>query len=304
MYLPMQIVNEKDIAKADSLFRVGLENRLQNFAHLTWEQRLRLIGYDVLHVGLKIIVALAIIIVGRWIVKRLARGLDYAFDRWKIDPALHTFIRTLFKTLLYFVLFYLMIAWLGINTSLFVAMFAAAGLAIGMAMSGMFQNIAGGVMVLMLKPFRCGDWIELQGQAGKVMDIRLFTTVLRTADNRTVMMPNGGVYTSIVTNHTKARTRRLEWPVSLNLNSDFEAARKVIMELLAAEKKIHPDPAPEVVLNQITSDSIDLLVRAWVATADYWDVYFRMSASIYKVLTDKGFDMGTLTAIKVSKDED
>ncbi len=304
MYLPMQIVDEKKIAQADSLFRVGLEHRVQNFTNLTWEQRLRLIGYDVLQVGLKVIVAVAIIIVGRWLVRRLGRGLDYAFDRWKIDPALHTFIRTVSKTLLYFMLFYLVIAWLGINTSLFVAMFAAAGLAIGMAMSGMFQNVAGGVMVLILKPFRCGDWIELQGQAGKVMDIGLFTTVLRTADNRTVMLPNGGVYTSIVTNHTRARTRRVEWPVSLNHNSDFEAAKKVIMELLAAEKKIHPNPAPEVVLNQITSDSIDLLVHAWVATADYWDVYFGINAAIYKSLTDKGFDMGTLTAIKVSKDED
>ncbi len=304
MYLPMQIVSEKEIARADSLFRTGLEHRMQNFAHMTWEERLRLIGYDVVHVGLKIVVALAIIIVGRWLVRRLGRGLDIAMNKWKIDPVLHTFIRTIVKTLLYFTLFYLVIAWLGINTSLFLALFAAAGLAIGMAMSGVFQNVAGGAMVLVLKPFRCGDWIEIQGQAGKVMDIRLFNTVLRTADNRTILLPNGGVYTSIVSNHTLARTRRLEWPVSLNLNSDFGAAQKAIMELLRAEKKIHSDPAPVVVLNQITSDSIDLLVRAWVATDDYWDVYFSMSASIYKSLTDNGFDMGTLTAIKVSKDED
>ncbi len=304
MYLPMQLVKEENIAHADSLFRANLGNRVQAFAHMSWEERLRLVSNDLWHVSLKIVVAVAIVIVGRWIVKRLARGLDALMNKWKIDPALHAFIRSVFKTLLYFVLFYAVISWLGVNTSLFVALFAAAGLAIGMAMGGVFQNMAGGVVVLMTKPFRCGDWVELQGVAGRVVDIRLFDTVLRTADNRTVTMPNGGVATSVMTNHTAARTRRLEWAVSLNLNSDFAGAHKLIMEILAADKKVLPDPLPEVVLNLITSDSIDLLARGWVATADYWDVYFRINAAIYETLTEKGFDMGTLTAMKISMDND
>ena len=304
MPLPMQIVNEDDISRADSLFRVGLEHRMQNFAHMTWEDRLRLIAGDLWHVGLKIVVAVAILIVGRWLIRRLARWLEGLLEKWKIDYALRTFLRSALKTLLYFVLFYFVIAWLGINTSLFVAMFAAAGLAIGMAMSGVFQNIAGGVMVLVLKPFRCGDWVELQGQAGTVMDMRLFNTVLRTADNRTVLLPNGGVFTSIVTNHTSARTRRLEWAVSLDLNSDFMAAKRAIMDILVAEKKLNSTPAPEVVLNMITSDSIDLLVRGWVATPDYWEVYFRVNAAIFQALSEKGFDMGTNQVITVVKREE
>ncbi len=303
MNLPLQIVNENDISRADSLFRAGLENRMQNFANMTWEDRLWLIAGDLWHVGLKIVVAVAILIVGRWLIRRLAKGLEGLLEKWKIDYALRTFLRSAFKTLLYFVLFYFMIAWLGINTSLFVAMFAAAGLAIGMAMSGVFQNIAGGVMVLVLKPFRCGDWVELQGQAGTVMDMRLFNTVLRTADNRTVLMPNGGVFTSIVTNHTSARTRRLEWAVSLDLDSDFMAAKKALMDILVAEKKLNSTPVPEVVLNMITSDSIDLLVRGWVATPDYWEVYFRVNAAIFQVLSEKGFDMGTNQVITVVKRE-
>ena len=303
MYLPMQIVNEKEIAHADSLFRAGLENRVQTFSHLSWEQRLRLLGNDLWHVGLKIVIAVAIIIVGRWLIRRLVRGLEKLFQKWKIDFALHTFLRSALKTLLHFILFYFVIAWLGVNTSLFVALFAAAGLAIGMAMSGVFQNIAGGVMVLVLKPFKCGDWIDLQGQAGTVMDIRLFSTVLRTADNRTILMPNGGGFNSIIGNHSSARTRRLEWPVSLDLNSDFDGAKKVIKDLLAAEKKLNSTPAPEVVLNQITSDSIDLLVRGWVATADYWEVYFRVNAAIFRALSEKGFDMGTNQVITVVKRE-
>lgn len=303
MYLPMQIVKEEEIARADSLFRAGLENRVQTFAYMSWENRLRLLGNNLLHVSLKVVVAIAIIIVGRWLVRRLTRGIDVMLERLKVDPALRAFIRSALKTLLYFVLFYMVIAWLGVNTSLFVALFAAAGLAIGMAMGGVFQNIAGGVMVLILKPFRCGDWIEVAGQAGKVMDIRLFDTILRTADNRTVLLPNGSVATNIISNHTSARTRRIEWPVSLDLNSDFEAAQKEIMGLLAAEKKINSTPAPEVVMNQITSDSINLLVWGWVATADYWDVYFRVNAAIFQTLSEKGFDMGTNQVITVVKRE-
>jgi small conductance mechanosensitive channel len=300
MPLPLQIVNEQDIEQADSLFRASVEQRVETLTGMTWGQRFQLIGNDLWHVGLKIVVAAAIVIVGRWLIKRMANALGRMLEKWGVDPSLRTFIRSAAKTLLYFILFYLIIAWLGVNTSLFVALFAAAGLAIGMAMSGVFQNIAGGVMVLMLKPFKCGDWIELEGLAGKVMDIRLFNTVLRTADNRTILLPNGNVASSIVTNHTTARTRRLEWPVSLDLKSDFAAAQNVIMELLKAEKKINTVPAPEVVLNRITSDSIDILVHGWVSTTDYWEVYYRMSATIFETLSEKGFDMGTLQALKVT----
>jgi small conductance mechanosensitive channel len=302
MYLPMQLpgVNGADIERADSLLRSGIEHRVQVLAEMTWGERFHLLAGDLWHVGLKIVVAIAIIVVGRWIVRHVGRGVGAILEKWKVDPSLRTFIRSATKIFLYLVLFYLVITWLGVNTSLFVALFAAAGLAIGMAMSGVFQNIAGGVTVLMLKPFKCGDWIELQGQAGRVMDIRLFNTVLRTADNRTILFPNGSVSTSVVCNHTAARTRRLEWPVSLDLNSDFEAARRAIMELLVKEKRINTFPVPEVVLNQITSDSIDLLARGWVATNDYWDVYFGISAAIFKALSEKGFDMGTLQALKVT----
>ncbi len=303
----MQIVNEDDIAQADSLFRAGLEHRVQNFVHMTWDDRLRMIGNDMWHVVLKVVVAVALIIVGRWMILRLVRMMSSWFEKWKVDYALRAFLRSVIKTLLYFVLFYAVIAWLGVNTSLFVALFAAAGLAIGMAMSGVFQNIAGGVMVLMTKPFRCGDWIEINGQAGTVMDIRLVDTVLRTADNRTILLPNGSVSTSVIANHSSARTRRLEWPVSLDLNSDFAAAQKTILEVLAAEIKINSHPAPEAVMNRITSDSIDLLVHGWVATADYWEVYFRVNAAMFKTLSDKGFDMGTnqtITVVKRDSDSD
>ncbi len=296
----MQIINEDDIAQADSLFRVSLENRVQSFAHMTWEDRLHLIGNQLWDIGLKAVIAIAIFIVGRWLIRRLVKWLNSIFERRKVDYALRTFLRSLVQALLYFILFYMMIAWLGINTSLFVAMFAAAGLAIGMAMSGVFQNIAGGMMVLILKPFRCGDWIELQQQAGRVMDIRLFNTVLRTADNRTILLPNGGIYTSIVANNTAARTRRLEWALSLALGTDFDAVRKLLMEILDAEEKVVDTREREVVLSRITGNTIEILVHAWCVTSDYWDVFYRLNETIYKALLESGVDIGGTQEIDVN----
>ncbi len=300
MYLPLQMVDQTEIAQADSLFRAGLETRVQTFANMTWGERFSLIGNDLWDIGLKIVVAVAIIIVGRWIIRRVDKGLGKLFGRLKVDHALRTFFRSALKTLLYFIMIYIVVAWLGVNTSLFVVLFAAAGLAIGMAMSGMFQNVAGGVMVLVQKPFQCGDWIELEGVAGTVVDIRLFNTLLRTADNRTVSLPNGGVSTSVMTNYSSARTRRLEWAVSLSIGTDFDAVRKTLLNILAAEEKIVASPAPEVVMDKLNSDSIDVRIRGWVATADYWDVYYRLNEVIYKTLPEKEFDLAASQSINVT----
>jgi small conductance mechanosensitive channel len=159
-----------------------------------------------------------------------------------------------------------------------------------MALSGVFQNIAGGVMILLLKPFKVGDWIELEGQAGTVMDVRLFNTVLRTADNKTILLPNGSVSTSIVNNHNVARTRRLEWTVSLAIGTDFTAVHKVLMTLIKSEARIMTIPAPEVVLAKLNVNSLDIIVHGWVASGNYWDVLYKMNAEIYETLSKKGFD--------------
>jgi small conductance mechanosensitive channel len=169
-----------------------------------------------------------------------------------------------------------------------------------MAISGVFQNIAGGVMVLMIKPFKCGDWIELQGQAGTVMDIRLFNTILRTSDNKTVLLPNGSVFTSIVLNHTSARTRRIEWVISLELSTDFDEVQKTLLDTLALDERIKTTPAPEVVMARLNPGSMDLLVHCWVATPDYWGVFYKMNAAILKSLKEGGYGMDSPQAVKVT----
>jgi len=300
MHLPMQIVDEEDISRADSLFRAGLEQRVESLSRMTWGDRVQVLGSDLAHVGMKVVVAAAIFLVGRWAIKLIILVLAKMFERWKVDYALRTFIRTTTKTLLYFILVYFVIVWLGVNTSLFVALVAAAALAVGMAMSGVFQNVAGGVMVLLIRPFRCGDWIEVDGREGRVMDIRLFNTVIRTVDNCTVMLPNGSVSSSVLANHFEARTRRLEWVVQLDLGVDFDEVSRTLKELLAADSRVNAFPPPEVLLGRISANSLDVLVHGWVASADYWNVFFAMNLAIYRTLPARGIDLGSAQSLEVT----
>lgn len=293
MFLPLQLpgVDQEDIAEADSLLKANLRAEVRSLKGMTWEDRFHAIWDELLKVGLKVVVVIAIFLVGRWIIRRITKLLDTIFEKRHVDPSLRSFIRGIVDIFLYIVLFYLMIAWLGVNTSLFVALFAAAGLAIGMALSGVFQNFAGGVMILLLKPFRVGDWIEVQNQTGKVIDIRLFNTILRTADNKTILLPNGSVSTGIVNNYNTAGTRRIEWLVSLPVGTDFTAVQKLLMELINAEPRVLPDPAPEVILNKLNPNAIDVAAHGWVNAGDYADVQVSMNATIYKTLPEKGFKL-------------
>ncbi len=302
MFTPLQLpgIDKEDIAQADSLLRAGVERRIETFAGMTWNDRFHLILNDLWHVGLKLVVVFVLFIVGRWLIKRLIKLLNIVFEKRKVDLTLRSFIRGITNTFLYLILFYAMIAWLGVNTSLFVALFAAAGLAIGMAMSGVFQNFAGGVMILLLKPFRAGDWVRIGDDAGAVIDISLFNTVLRTADNRTILIPNGSVSTSVVDNYNAAKTRRLEWIVSLADGTDFISARKLLEEIIAAETKIMKNPAPEVVIVKLNPNALDIVIHGWVASRDYWEVLYRVNSNIYTTMPQKGFDFDSTQSIRIT----
>lgn len=291
MFLPLQIpqIDEKQIMAADSLMKARATERLESFSRMTWEQRIETIGHDLLDFGLKLLLVIVIFIVGRWMIRTLVNMMNKIFERRGVDHSLRTFLRSLINITLYVVLFYLIISYLGIPTTLFVAIFAAAGLAMGMAMSGVFQNFAGGVMILLLKPFRVGDWIETQAQAGTVLDIHLFNTILRTSDNKTILLPNGSVSTSIINNYNMAKTRRIEWIVSLEYGTDFSEAQKLLMDLMKADSRVFTSPEPAVYLGNLAAGSINLTVRCWVKSADYWDVYYGINALIYKTLPEKGF---------------
>lgn len=292
MSLPLQQVfkvDENEIAAAVDSLKVVQEQKAKMFAGMTWEERFHMILNDTLHTGAKLLIVVVVFIIGRWLIKKSVGMLDKMFERRKVDPSLRTFIRSLIRIVLYIVLFYFIIDYLGASTSLFVGLFSAAGLAIGMALSGVLQNFAGGVMILLLKPFRVGDWIEAQGQAGTVMDIRLFNTILRTSDNQTILLPNGSVSTSIVKNTNVAKTRRVEWIISLAYGDDFSTLQKVMLDLVKADPRVQTTPAPTVNLGKLAESSIDITVRCWVKSSDYWGVFFDLNAKFYQELPQRGF---------------
>ncbi|MBQ7311554.1 MAG: mechanosensitive ion channel [Alistipes sp.] len=242
-----------------------------------------------LWIGLKIILALAIYYVGKWITNWILRILDRSFVRRNVDLSLRNFLRSMIKVVMTVLVILAAIQTLGVNTSSFLAIFASAGLAIGMALSGTLQNFAGGVILLLLRPYRIGDYITAQGQSGTVKSIGLFSTQLSTPDNRIIYVPNSAISTSIVDNYSQPTTRRVDWKVSISYGDDVDVARKEILAMLTADKRVLKEPAePMVVLSELGDSAVILSVRAWAANGDYWALYWEINERIYKELPQKG----------------
>lgn len=242
-----------------------------------------------LWIGLKIILALAIYYVGKWITNWIIRILDRSFERRNVDLSLRNFLRSMIKVVMTILVILAAIQTLGVNTSSFLAIFASAGLAIGMALSGTLQNFAGGVILLLLRPYRIGDYITAQGQSGTVKSIGLFSTQLSTPDNRIIYVPNSAISTSIVDNYSQPTTRRVDWKVSISYGDDVDVARKEILAMLTADKRVLKEPAePMVVLSELGNSAVILSVRAWAANDDYWTLYWEINERIYKELPQKG----------------
>ena len=339
---------------------------------LEYHDVLSKLANSVVEFTFKLVIAALVFYAGRYIIKKLYEVTSRVMVNRKVDKSLTTFVLSLVKILLYFILIVTVIGILGIETSSFLALFASAGVAIGMALSGTLQNFAGGVLILLLKPYRVGDYIEAQGYAGTVKEIQIFHTVINTADNKAIIIPNGGLSTGSINNYSLEDYRRVDWTVSLAYGDDYEKAREVILEMLAEEEAIvkttiaadrqrralkiaedkreaiieecsrHPEdkacrelleetenPAPEkkrswmekmfgrkdglvetegqvfkqitvpsssdnierppfVGLNALADSSINLTVRAWTHSADYWTVFFKMNQRFYKELPERG----------------
>ncbi|MBP3497137.1 MAG: mechanosensitive ion channel [Alistipes sp.] len=241
-----------------------------------------------LWIGLKIVLALAIYYVGKWVTRWIIRILDRSFERRNVDLSLRNFLRSMIKVVMTILVILAAIQTLGVNTSSFLAIFASAGLAVGMALSGTLQNFAGGVILLLLRPYRIGDFITAQGQSGTVKAIGLFSTQLSTPDNRIIYVPNSAISSSIVDNYSQPTTRRVDWKVSISYGDDIDVARKEILAMLTQDKRVLNDPAPIVVLAELGNSAVILSVRAWAANADYWDLFWNINERIYKELPQKG----------------
>lgn len=239
-------------------------------------------------VALKIVAALAIYYIGRWIIRRMMRFLDRVYVRRDVDMSLRSFLSGIVKVILYIIVVLIIIQVLGINTTSIVAMLASAGLAVGMALSGTLQNFAGGVMILFLKPYRVGDYIDAQGEEGTVSKIGLFSTEIRTVDNRVIYIPNSTISTSVIDNYSMGEMRRVDWTVSAEYGTDATKLREVLMTLLRADSRIVEEPAPVVYVTELTEGSVKFSARGWVRNADYWDVKFDMNERIYNELGKQG----------------
>lgn len=274
--------------------------------------------------AINIVIAVIVFYIGRFIIRKLTNFVATIMVKREVDFSLTTFVISLVKIVLYFILIVTIIGILGLETSSFLALFASAGVAIGMALSGTLQNFAGGVLILLLKPYKIGDYIEAQGYAGTVKEIQIFSTVIITADNKLIIIPNGPLSTSSINNWSKEGYRRVVWDVSISYGDKVEKAREAILKMFESDNRIvkgfieddrklrngnsesentewnvdpkyleklpKKDGTATVVVNQLGDSSVNLLVRAWVQTDDYWDVYFEYNERFYNELPETGIN--------------
>ncbi len=272
----------------DSVQKAKFAQAVDKLANLDLEEVMRNLLSQSIWILVKILVAVFIYLVGRWVLRRLLRLLDVVFERRNVDTSLRTFARNALAVIFSVILVLVVVQTLGVNVTSLIAVASAATLAIGMALSGTAQNFAGGVMILLMKPYRVGDFISAQGQSGTVHEIKLFSTVVKTGDNRTIYIPNNSIATAIVDNASTATQRRVDWSVSIAYGDDVEAARRTLLEILEADDRVLRDPAAVVRVASLAESAVSLTVRAWVRTDDYWDVFFDNNERFYRELPGKG----------------
>lgn len=240
--------------------------------------------YDLgMEYGIKLIGAIVVLIIGLWIIGFITKKVNKAMDKSNTDPSLRGFLKSLLSIILKALLFISVLGMVGVEMTSFIAILGAAGLAVGLALQGTLQNFAGGVMILLFKPFKVGDFIDAQGYMGVVSRIEIFITVLTTPDNKTVIIPNGGLSTSSLTNYSTMPTRRVDWSFGIAYGDSYDVAKEMILEMIRQDKRILTDPAPFIVLGELADSSVNITVRVWVNGADYWGVYFDMNENFYKL---------------------
>ena len=256
------------------------------------EEFVRGIGGEMLNwlvwTGIKFLISLAIYYIGRWLLGKLVRIIDAVMTRREVEVSLHSFILTAIKTLGYVLLVLIIVSVLGFNSSSFIAVLASMGLAIGMALSGTLQNFAGGVMILVLRPYRVGDYIEAQGVSGTVSSISLFNTVIHTTDKKTIYIPNNAISTSIINNYSTSTTRRCSWKISVSYGDNYDTIREAMYAIIHRDGRALETPAPYVRIDVLADSAVIIEARAWVLNSEYWDFYDAITEAFYKELPQHG----------------
>jgi small conductance mechanosensitive channel len=241
--------------------------------------------------GIKLGYALITLVIGLWIINILTNAFSKLMERKQVDPSLRGFLKSMTGILLKVMLVISVIGMLGIQMTSFIAILGAAGLAVGLALSGTLQNFAGGVIILILKPFKVGDYIEAQGYAGSVSEIQIFNTILKTPDNITIIIPNGGLSTGSVKNYSAEQQRRVDFVFAIAYGDNYDQAKSVISKLIEADLRILKDPAPFIVLSELADSSVNITVRVWAKSSDYWAIKFDLTESVYKEFPKAGLNI-------------
>ena len=235
----------------------------------------------------KLTLALITLAIGWWLIGKLTNSIGRLLEVRKVDRALSSFIGSLVSIILRILLLISVASMIGVETTSFIAMIGAAGLAIGLALQGSLANFDGGVLIMLFRPFRAGDWIEAQGVSGSVDSIQIFHTTLKTADNKVVIVPNGALSNGHITNYSRESTRRAEIVVGIDYSSDIKRAREVLLDI-ANDPRVHRDPAPVVFVTGLGDNAVNLSMRVWVNTGDFWPVTFEFIELAKERLTAAG----------------
>lgn len=275
----------------DSIQKANFVEAVQKLANLDVKEILHDLVGQAVWIVIKLLIALAVYYIGRWVLHRIVRLVERAMERRQVDVSLRSFTLNTIRAVFLLLLLLIVVSTLGVNVTSLIAVASAATLAIGMALSGTAQNFAGGVMILLMKPYRVGDYISAQGQSGTVREIKLFSTVITTTDNQTIYIPNNSIATAIIDNYTTADLRRVDWSVGISYGDDVDVARRTILTMFAADARILKDPAEPVVrVSALADSSVNLTVRVWTKNTDYWDVYFEYNERFYKELPAAGIN--------------
>lgn len=290
--LPLQIsVTPEDTAAVSKIEQTARET-IEHIATTPLEELIPELMREAVNFGIKVLAAFLIYIIGAWLIKKIRNMLHRIFEKRKTEKAISSFVESLTSISLTIILIIITVGALGVNTTSLAALLAAGGMAIGMALSGTVQNFAGGIMILVFKPFKAGDFIEAQGYSGTVSEVSIVSTKLTTTDNRIIVIPNGSLSNGTINNYSQNRFRRLEWLVDVEYGASSEKMKEVLMSIIRDEKRILRAPEvpadPMVALNALRDSSVQYVMRAWVRSEDYWSVLYDVNEVIYNRVPENG----------------
>ena len=241
-----------------------------------------------IEMGKSLLFAIVLAVVGRYVIKFINRMVAGMLERRNVEPTVQSFLKSFVNITLIVLLIIMVVGTLGVNTTSLAALLASAGLAVGMALSGNLQNLAGGIILLFLKPFKVGDFIEAQGVSGTVKAIQIFHTILTTVDNKELFIPNGALSSGNITNYTKNELRRVDFSIGVEYGTEAEKVKQVTMDILKQDSRIMTDPAPFIAVKELGDNGVIYAIRVWAKASDYWGVFFDTTERIYTRYNKEG----------------